>query len=92
MIKRLQVYFSGVKPVFIDGMLYVWIAVLTSIATSFSSDDAAKYMSPQLLFWLKMTIGAISAGVVSIKMFRSTSFADHKEEKKRTGNTQIFTQ
>jgi len=91
MLKKAQDYFSGIKPVFIDGFLYLWIAMLTSIAAFFGSDDAEKYVGPQLLFWLKGIITTISAGVVSIKMFRSTAFADHLEEKKRvSGETEFI--
>ena len=74
------------KAVIIDGMLYVWIAILTFIATQFSSDDAAKYIPAETLFWSKMAIGTISTGLVALKMFRSTSFAKHQEaENKKTG-------
>lgn len=90
MIKRAQQYFSTIPPVFIDGMLYVWIAVLTFIATQFSSDDAEKYVAPQVLFWFKMGLGATSTALVSLKMFRSTAYSDHQEEKKKNGNTEFI--
>lgn len=90
MLKKVQQYFVGIPAVFIDGMLYVWIAVLTFISTQFSSDDAEKYITPQMLFWSKMLLGSISTGLVSLKMFRSTAFAEHQEEKKKTGNTEFI--
>lgn len=90
MLKRTQEYFASIPPVFIDGLLYVWISVLTFISTQFSSDDAAKYISPLALFWLKFLIGSLSAAIISIKMFRSTSFAEHQEEKKKTGQTEFI--
>lgn len=87
MIRYLHSYFSSIPPVFIDGLLYVWIAILTFLTTQIGSDDASKYIEAQTLFWLKTSIGTVSAAVVALKMFRSTSYADHQQEKKRTGDT-----
>jgi hypothetical protein len=90
MIKALQRYCSEIAPVFIDGMLYVWIAVLTFLSTQIGSDDAEKYLGAQTLFWTKMILGSVSTALVSLKMFRSSSFADHQAEKKKVGETQFI--
>jgi len=90
MIKAFQRYCAGIAPVFIDGMLYVWIAVLTFLSTQISSDDAEKYLGPQTLFWTKMALGSVSTALVSLKMFRSSSFAEHQAEKKKQEETQFF--
>lgn len=75
---------------FIDGLLYVTIAVLTVIQASLSSDDAAKYIEAERLFFAKMWIGAGNAAAVAAKMYRSTQFAEHQAEKKKNGNTQFL--
>ena len=90
MIKRAQAYFASIPAVFIDGLLYVWIGMLGSITAVFSSDDVAKYVGPQLLFWLKSGFAVLSGALVNIKMFRSTAFAEHQAEKKKTSDTQSF--
>jgi hypothetical protein len=88
MIKSIQKYFSGIPGVFIDGLLYTCISVLAFLMTQFGSDEAAKYLSPQSLWWLTTALGSISIGLSSIKMFRSTSFAQHQEDKKKAGNSE----
>lgn len=69
---------SRIPAVWIDGTLYVLIAVQVFCLTYLSSDEAAKWIEPETKFW---TIFAIAlAGVVfgSIKTFRSTSLSDHR--------------
>lgn len=82
MIHSLATYFSGLPPVFTDGMLYVLVAIFAFQNSVLSSDDAAKYISPGLLFWMKFTIGSLAAGALALKLFRSTAFADHQQQKK----------
>jgi hypothetical protein len=87
MIRKLAAYFEGVSPVFVDGLLYVLIAIVGATSAVLTSDDAAKYISPTLLFWLKSFFQLFGAGLLAMKMFRSTSFAEHVEKKKRNGDT-----
>ena len=89
MIKYLSKYFAGVSPMFIDGTLYALIALFAFLGTFFGSEDAAQYVHPVWLFWVKGIIGSLSAFLLAIKLFRSTSFADHQESK-RTGNTEFI--
>jgi hypothetical protein len=63
---------------YIDGVLYVCIAVFTFLQTQFGGDEAAKYITPVDLFWLKLVVGALAAGALALKLYRSTAFADNK--------------
>jgi len=62
----------------IDGWLYVGVAVCAAITASLGSDDAAKFISPEYLFRLKTIVGAIGAGMLAGKMYRSTTFANNQ--------------
>lgn len=66
------------KPVTFDGYIYLVIAVASACAASFGSDDAAKYIYPITLWWLKNFFIWIGAGALALKMYRSTTFADYK--------------
>lgn len=66
--------------VWIDGSLYVLIAGCAFLEAFFGSDMAYKYIEPYTLFWLKGSIGFIGATALALKMFRSTTFSDHKDE------------
>ena len=82
MIQRLSNYFTSIPPVFIDGLLYALIALLVFSQAYMGGDEAAKYISPAVKFWLNYVIGALAAFVGAIKMFRSTGYAEHQEKKK----------
>jgi hypothetical protein len=82
MLRYAQQYFASIPSVFIDGCLYVCIAALAAITAFVASDDAAKYITPEILFWGKGVLSVASASIVAVKMFRSTSFAEHQEKKK----------
>lgn len=72
----------------LDGLLYLVIAVTGAggIATSLGSDEAVKFIEPNVLFYSKMINAAIFTAATALKTFRSTSFADHKEEQKAKSN------
>jgi hypothetical protein len=82
MIKAAQTYFSSIPSVFIDGCLYAVIAWLIFSQSYLGGDEAAKYVSPQLKFWLNYAIGGCGAFFGAVKMFRSTAYAEHQESKK----------
>lgn len=82
MIRGLANYLAGVPPVFIDGLLYALVALFAFLQNQFGSDDAAKFISPVVLFWLKTAVGSMGAAVLSIKLYRSTAFAEHQAQKK----------
>lgn len=82
----------------IDGCTYLGIAFVTSLNTSFGSDEASKWIAPQTLFWFRTNGAAIVAGLLAVKLFRSTSFAHHQQVKDAEdakingGQTQVTTQ
>lgn len=88
MIVRFAKYLSQLPPVFVDGFLYVMVQTLTVLSTQFGTDEAAKYIEPTLLFWIKIVIGELAAGFLALKMFRSTTFAEHRASK--TGDTNFL--
>lgn len=98
MLRAVQRYFSGVKPVVIDGALYVLIAMFGTVEGIATSEEIYKYVNPYAVFFLKTaTLIALSA-VTALKMFRSTSYSDHQAQKKieadrlsSTGNTELIT-
>lgn len=74
---------------FVDGLIYVLIAVFTAIGASLNSDEAAKYISADWLFYFRSTTGWTAAGLLALKMYRSNSFAEYQREKKN-GHTQFL--
>lgn len=89
------------KPVSLDGWIYVVIAVAGALRISLGSDEAAKYVTAVELFWIKLIVDSVGAGFLALKMYRSTAFADYKtamngkyqqqnEPKPKTGNTEIL--
>lgn len=76
------------EAIHIDGGLYVAIGFLTAFIGAVASDEAAKYITPSLLFWMKTGGTCALAGVASLKMFRSTAFGEHL---KRKGETEMLT-
>lgn len=62
---------------YINGYLYVGIAISGALAASFSSDEAAKYIAPECLWYWRTGCATISAGLLALKMYRSTTFGQH---------------
>lgn len=82
MFHRIQRYFSDIKPVWIDGSLYVALAFLGAIMITFNNDDVYKYFPyPVAVFWVKSIDEWTIAALTAIKMFRSTAYADHLDNK-----------
>lgn len=73
---------ARVPPLLIDGALYVFTGFFAFLLTQFGTDEAAKYVAPPLLFWLKVGFGALANATLNLKMFRSTAFADYLANKK----------
>jgi hypothetical protein len=92
MIKATANYFKSIPPVFIDGALYALIAWFTFNQSYLGGDEAAKYIDAKTKFILNWVIGSGATIFASIKMFRSTTFSEHREEKKKNGagDTQII--
>ena len=70
-----------VPPVIIDGALYVGIAFFGALTAGFGTDEAAKYVEPEKLFWIRLVCGPMGASFLALKMFRSTGYAHHQQEK-----------
>lgn len=92
MLNWIQNKFGNVKPVVIDGFLYVVIAVCGTITAIMTSDEIYKYVNPYCVFYGKAVNEILTAGSTALKMYRSTSYADHTAAKKaqndlQTGNT-----
>lgn len=89
MYHRIQAYFAGVKPVWVDGTIYVLLALSAAVGLTFNNDDIYKYVtSVKFVFWTKNMNVWIGATLLAMKMFRSTSYSDHLESKVLTdGNT-----
>lgn len=74
---------AGITPIQLDGTLYILIASFGFVQGFFSSDEAYKYVHPAVLFWMKAFTGVALAAVGALKMFRSTSYADHMKDVKQ---------
>jgi hypothetical protein len=70
------------RPVHVDGTLYVCIAVFLAIQSYFCSEDAYKYVNAYAIFWVKGICAVIGAGAGALKMFRSTSYSDSVNQDK----------
>lgn len=70
--------------------LYCAIAFFTGWTAVLGTDEAAKYISPAALFWLRGLCGVTSGTLLAAKMFLSTSYADYKGKKDATTNTSQF--
>lgn len=71
---------GSIPPVFIDGATFVAIQMLTFLSAAFGTDEAAKYITPVPLFWIKIIVGEMASGFLALKMFRSTSYAESKRD------------
>jgi hypothetical protein len=94
MIRAIQNYIIKPPPIpacYIDGTLYIAIAFFGSVTAAMGSDEAAKWVAPVVLFWIRSVAGILSACVLALKMFRSTAFSEHLATLKKNGDTQIFT-
>lgn len=79
------------SPVFVDGLLYVLIAMGAAAVIVLSDNEIYKYASPYFVFYAKSAANIILAGATALKTYRSSSYADHVKEKKESGNTTIIT-
>lgn len=89
MINYIIKTYGGLKPVVIDGFLYVVIAVCGFAEATLTSDDVYKYMIPWMVFYSKWIIGMVGAGATALKMFRSTSYSEHQDAKKAAASLNL---
>lgn len=79
------------QPIFIDGLLYAAVAIFGFLQTQFGGEEAVKLLSPQVLFWVKTVVGALAAGALAVKLFRSTAYAEHQAKVKNgSGDTTLI--
>lgn len=69
----------------LDAIVYVTIAISAYLMTQLGSDEAAKYIDAQALFYLKTANGSLSAGSLAIKLFRSDIYTKWKQTKNGNG-------
>ncbi len=74
-------------PMFLDGLIYVFLAIFAFMQIAIASDEAAKYIAPMAIFYFKFILGTTNAGLLATKMYRSTAFADHKQQKQKEFDT-----
>jgi len=70
-------------PVWIDGTLYVAIAVFLAIQTYFGSDEAYKYCNPFVIFYVKGVCAVIGSGCAALKMYRSRTYSDSVDQQQK---------
>lgn len=75
-------YFKSIPPVFIDGLLYCLIALFTFTQGYLSGDESKKFISDFARFWVLFGVGGMATVTGALKMFRSTSYSEHQENKK----------
>jgi hypothetical protein len=75
-----------IPAVIIDGVLFVCIGHFMFSQSYLSGDEAAKYITPETKFWLNYAIGSLGSIAGSLKMYRSSSYAEHAREKKDKAN------
>ena len=71
----------NIPAVFIDGGLYALSMMLVALQSQFASEEAVKFLSPDTLFWTRTVVSALAAFTLALKMFRSSSYADHQKNK-----------
>ncbi len=82
MLKQVAKYCSELSPVFVDGSIYVTLAIVGSWLGVLSSETARTIIGPPALFWISATLCAFNNGLLALKMFRSTSFSEHQQLKR----------
>ena len=81
MMRAFQSYLRKQPPLskaYLDGWLYVSLAFFQGATAAMGSDEAAKWVSAELLFWIRTFTGLVSASLLALKMFLSTSYGDAK--------------
>ncbi len=58
--------------------LHWWIAVLPILITGLNSDTIKQYVPPLAIWAITLLITAMNTGLIQMKSFFSTTFADHK--------------
>lgn len=70
------------KPVVLDGVLWVIISGSGAAIAELGSEAAFKYIAPYTLFWSKFVFAVMMASATGLKTYRSTSYAKHLDDQK----------
>lgn len=89
-MNRISRWVNEIPDAHIDCTLFALIAFFIFAQGYCGGDEAAKFLSPQVKFWVNFVLGSGGAVCGSVKMFRSTAYAQHKEKKDAESNTQII--
>lgn len=76
------------KMNFVNGGLFVGMNVMAALALFFTGDDAAKWIAPVWLFWIKGLVAVINNALLALKTFLSQMKQEHPEIK--TGLTEFI--
>lgn len=79
MINWVMKRYGNMKPVVIDGWLFVLIAMAASMEAILTSKEVYEYMWPWLVFYLKMGLAVFIAGAMALKTFRDKSYSQHRD-------------
>lgn len=77
--KLIKWFFGDTTPSTTDCFIYATVALLNGFAAGLGSDEAAKWISGEWLFWLRILSYTGAQTMLAIKMFRSTGYADDKK-------------
>lgn len=75
----------------IDGLLYTMMGMWIAIQGVAQSEEIYKYCNAYMVFYGKSVVTVMLAGATALKTFRSRSYGDEQDEKKKSGNTNIWT-
>jgi len=70
-------------------LLYLLIALSTAVASFLGTDEAAKYIEPEQLFWARGANTILGSVALTIKGYISPGFQDWLR-KKSAGNTEFI--
>lgn len=68
-----------VKTVTLDGWLVVLLAISPALVAWIAGDEAAKYIAPATIFYLKGIISTAGVGLGALKGYRSMQYAQYKQ-------------
>lgn len=75
----------------IDGLLYTMMGMWIAIQGVAQSEEIYRYCNPYMVFYGKSVVTVMLAGATALKTFRSRSYGDEQDEKKKTGQTEFLT-
>jgi hypothetical protein len=78
--KFMQVW-AAIPVMWVDALIVFLVAMLTTMATAFTSEEAYKYVNPFVLFWTKICVGSFASGLVALQSFRNRIYAEHMQRK-----------